>query len=223
MATLSEDQPRLGEGCEITNSRFGGFVSIGDGSRILNSDIGDYSYTDRCADIANCRVGKFANIASHVRIGPTDHPLDRASLHHFLYRSDDYWDGAKQDEAFFAHRASRRVSIGHDTWIGHGAIIRPEVTVQDGAVVGAGAVVTRDVPAYAVVIGVPARVMRYRQPPEIAGRLRALAWWDWPHEKLGDALTDFRHLTAAEFLEKHEAGNVSVTALEQKTELSRSS
>ncbi len=204
MTALSADNARIGSDAEVTDSFLGRFVSIGTGSRILNSEIGDYSYTDRFADIANTSVGKFANIASYARIGPTDHPLDRASLHHFMYRSADYWPGAEADVRFFAHRASRRARIGHDTWIGHNAIIRPEITVHDGAVVAAGAIVTKDVPPFAVVAGVPAKVIRMRQPKQIADRLVALAWWDWPHDRLGDALLDFRQLTAPEFLEKYE-------------------
>lgn len=204
MAALSRENPRLGPGCEITDSTFGRYVSVGRGSRIMNAVMGDYSYTDRCADIANASIGKFANIASYARIGPTDHPLDRASLHHFLYRSADYWDEAEDDADFFAQRASRTAVVGHDTWIGHGAIIRPDVTVHHGAVIGAGAVVTRDVPAFAIMAGVPAKIIRRRQPEEIANRLIALAWWDWPHAFLGRALSDFRTLGAPEFLEKYE-------------------
>ncbi|TMV77562.1 chloramphenicol acetyltransferase, partial [Thioclava sp. BHET1] len=89
MARLTAETPLLHPECEITNARFGRYVEIGRGSRVLNSEIGDYSYCDRYADIANATVGKFANIASFTRIGPTDHPMGNASLHHFLYRSDD--------------------------------------------------------------------------------------------------------------------------------------
>ncbi|MDE3239606.1 MAG: chloramphenicol acetyltransferase [Paracoccaceae bacterium] len=202
MARLGQD-PYLHPDCEIVESRFGRFVEIGRGSRVAYSEIGDYSYCDRYADIANATVGKFANIAAFTRIGPTDHPMGNASLHHFLYRSGDYWDDAGPDEAFFAHRRSRRATIGHDTWIGHGAVIRPEVTVGHGAVVASMAVVTKDVAPYQIVAGVPARPLRPRHPGPIADRLLALAWWDWPHEVLRDRLDDFRRLPAEAFLEKY--------------------
>jgi hypothetical protein len=171
---------------------------------VLNAEIGDYSYTDRFCDIANAAVGKFANIASFARIGATDHPMDRASQHHFLYRSADYWDDAEPWAEFFARRRARVTRIGHDCWIGHMAMIRPEVCVGHGAVVAMGAVVTKDVPPYAVVAGNPARHIRDRHPPGIAERLEALAWWDWDHDRLRAALEDFRSLTAEEFLAKHE-------------------
>ncbi len=204
MARLSATEPFIHPDCEITDSTFGACVEIGKGSRVNNSAFGDYSYCDRYADIANAQIGKFANIAAFSRIGATDHPLHTASLHHFMYRSDDYWPDAGRDEAFFALRKSRTAYIGHDTWIGAGAMIKPEVTLGHGAVVAAGAVVTKDVAPYSIVAGTPAKLLRLRQPREIADRLIALAWWDWPHEALRNALLDFRELQAEAFLEKYE-------------------
>jgi phosphonate metabolism protein (transferase hexapeptide repeat family) len=200
---LSATEPLIHEGCELTDASLGAFVEIGAGTRIAHSRIGDYSYCDRLCDIANAEVGRFANIASQVRIGATDHPLDTASLHHFLYRSARYWDDAEDDAAWFEKRRARRCTIGHDTWIGHAAQVKPEVTLGHGAVVASGAVVTRDVAPYAIVAGVPARVVRLRQPPEVAERLIALGWWDWPHDRLRAALDDFRSLPALAFLERH--------------------
>ena len=204
MARLKPDTPFIHPECEIVESTFGAFVEIGKGSRVQNSSWGDYSYCDRYADIANAEIGKFVNIASLARIGATDHPLHTASCHHFLYRSDDYWEDADRDHAFFAHRTSRTARNGHDTWIGAGAMIKPEVTLGHGAVVGAGALVTKDVDPYTIVAGTPAKPLRLRQPREIADRLMALAWWDWPHEALRAALEDFRVLRAEAFLEKYE-------------------
>ncbi|MEM6547610.1 MAG: chloramphenicol acetyltransferase [Pseudomonadota bacterium] len=197
------DAPSIAENCTIENSEMGRYVRLGEGTRLLNSRFGDYSYTDRYCDIANAEVGKFANIASYARIGPTDHPMDRASLHHFLYRSALYWEAVEDDVAFFEQRRSRRTVIGHDTWIGHMAVIRPEVTVGHGAVVGMGALVTKDVAPYTIVVGNPARPMRQRHPPKTADRLMAIAWWDWDHERLREALPDFRALSAEAFLEKY--------------------
>jgi phosphonate metabolism protein (transferase hexapeptide repeat family) len=204
MPRLSATEPFIHPDCEIARSGFGAFCEVGRGSRIVNSTFEDYAYCDRLADIANTTVGKFANIAAMTRIGPTDHPMGNASLHHFLYRSESYWDDAEPDADFFAARAARRTVLGPDTWVGHGAIIRPEVTVGAGAVVAAGAVVTRDVPPYTIVTGVPARPMRRRFPEDIAARLLRLAWWDWDHAQLRAALPDFRALPAQEFLSKYE-------------------
>lgn len=203
MARLTADTPFIQPGCSVTDSTFGRYCELGQGTRIAHSHLGDYSYTDRYADIANADIGKFANIAAFVRIGATDHPLDTASCHHFMYRSADYWDDVENDAAFFAHRRSRRAFVGHDTWIGNAAMIKPEVTVGHGAVVAAGAVVTRDVAPYTIVAGTPARVLRLRQPAAMADRIIALGWWDWPHDRLRTTLLDFRSLPVAAFLEKY--------------------
>lgn len=204
MARLKPDSPYIHDNCSITDSTFGAYVEIGHGSRVNNSHFGDYSYCDRYSDIANAQIGKFSNIAAFSRIGATDHPLHTAACHHFLYRSNDYWDDAEPDAAFFEHRKSRTTYIGHDTWIGAGAMIKPEVTLGHGAVAAAGAVVTKDVAPYTIVAGTPAKPLRERQPKEIADRLIALAWWDWAHADIRAALDDFRHLTAEQFLDKHE-------------------
>lgn len=203
MPRLSPDAPFLHPDTQIVNSTFGAFCEVGRGSRLTNADFLDYAYCDQYADIANTTVGKFANIAAFTRIGPTDHPMDHASLHHFLYRSSYYWDDTPDDDAFFTRRAARRTTLGPDTWIGHGAIVRPEITVGAGAVVAAGAVVTKDVPPYMIVAGIPAAPLRARFPDAIARRMLALAWWDWSHDTLRTALPDFRALRAEAFLEKY--------------------
>jgi|TARA_B100001939_G_scaffold324308_1_gene316187 phosphonate metabolism protein (transferase hexapeptide repeat family) len=203
MPKLSPSEPFIHKDCEINNSSFGAYTEIGQGSRVSNSTLNDYSYCDRFADIANAKIGKFSNIASFSRIGPTDHPKELASLHHFHYRSSYYFDNVEDDSEFFAYRASRIATIGHDTWVGHGAIIRPEVKVGDGAIVAAGAVVTKDVSDYMIVAGIPATPLRARFPKNVASRLINLAWWDWPHEKLKQALPDFRALPIEAFLEKY--------------------
>lgn len=204
MARLCATAPFVHPDCEISmDSTLGAYVEIGRGSRIAHASLGDYSYCDRYADIANATIGKFSNIASYVRIGATDHPMHKASLHHFHYRSADYFDDASDDVDWFAHRRTRQTTIGHDTWLGHGAQVRPEVTIGHGAVVAGGAIVTRDVAPYAVVAGIPAVPLRSRYPVGVADRMMALAWWDWPHAQLRAALTDFRSLSAEAFIEKY--------------------
>jgi phosphonate metabolism protein (transferase hexapeptide repeat family) len=203
MPKLSPDAPLVHDGCAIVNSTFGAWCEVGQCSRIANSTFGDYAYCDRLSDIANTSVGRFSNIAAMTRIGPTDHPYANAAQHHFLYRSSLYWDDAEDDAGFFAARAARRTVLGADCWVGHGAIIKPEVTVGIGAIVAAGAVVTKDVAPFAIVAGCPAVPIRLRFDARTVERLLALAWWDWDHARLRAALTDFRALKAEAFLDKY--------------------
>jgi phosphonate metabolism protein (transferase hexapeptide repeat family) len=205
MTKLSADKPLIHPDCAIVDTTFGAYCEVGHGSRVVHSTFHDYAYCDRMSDISNTTVGKFANIAAMTRIGPTDHPMDHASLHHFLYRSSYYWPDATDDHAFFAAREARRTVIGPDTWIGHGAIIKPDVTIGAGAIVAAGAVVTKDVGPYMIVAGLAATPLRPRFAAAIADRLLEMAWWDWSHDRLRQALNDFRRLKAEAFLEKYDS------------------
>lgn len=204
MPQLGPD-PYLHPGAVVRNSRLGSFVEIGEGTHILESVMDDYSYTARYADIAYSVLGKFVNVAAFTRLNPGEHPYHRASLHHFMYRSSYYWPGVPDEAEVFDWRRSRPVRVGHDTWIGHGAVIMKGVTIGNGAIIAAKAVVTKDVEPYAVVAGTPAKFIKWRHPRAVADRLQALAWWDWPHDRLHDALPDFRALSAEAFLEKYES------------------
>ena len=167
--------------------------------------LGDYSYAMQdCIGSGRATIGKFVNIAAAVRINATNHPTWRATLHHFTYRAADYFEGAENEEGFFAWRRENAVTVGHDVWIGHGATVLPGVTVGSGAVIGAGAVVSRDVAPYTIVGGVPARLIRERVSPACAERFERLAWWDWPHDRLFAALADFRALDAEAFLDRYD-------------------
>lgn len=203
MANLGP-QPAIDASAQVVRSTLGAYTEVGARTLIAETEMGDYSYIVQDGEVIHATIGKFCSIASHVRINPGNHPMERASQAHFTYRASRYFEGEADEEAFFDRRRAQPVTIAHDVWIGHGAIVLPGVTVGCGAVLAAGAVVTRDVASYEIVAGVPARVVRRRFEAEVGARMIRLAWWDWSHERLRAALPDFRRLSAERFLDAHE-------------------
>lgn len=188
------DAPTLAPSATVIDSHFGRYTEVAEFTRMQDCVLDDYSYTMQNCELMSTDIGKFANIAAHVRVNPGFHPMERASLHHFTYRRKMYGLAEQDDEDFFAWRRLQRVHIGHDTWIGHGVVIMPGVRIGNGAVVGSNSVVTHDVAPYSIVAGAPARRIRDRFAPAVAKALEAIAWWDWEHELLAQRMADFGDL-----------------------------
>lgn len=120
------------------------------------------------------RIGKFCSLARNVDVGGFDHDYRKVTtmpMFRFLQMLKGEKPKTKHDE---------RCEIGNDVWIAAGAIVLHKVKIGDGAVIGAGAVVTKDVPPYAIVAGVPGRVIKYRFEESIITELLKIKWWDWP-------------------------------------------
>lgn len=165
--------------------------------RIINGvEIGKYTYgyERHCFNGSLLRsIGAFCSINESVKIGEFNHPLDCITSHPLLYVSKydilgyEGVPGIWEDDELldlYTMSSNRQVVIGNDVWIGANAIILPGVTIGDGAVIGAGAVVTRDVPDYAIVVGVPAKVIRQRFNNEKIAILKKVCWWDWDDEQI---------------------------------------
>ncbi len=126
MTKLSE-KPLIHPTAQVTNTTLGRYTEIDEGCLVSECVIGDYSYLIRQTEAWCANIGKFANIASHVRINATNHPTWRATQHHFVYRASNYFEGESDEAEFFDWRRANAVTIGNDVWIGHGAVLLPGV------------------------------------------------------------------------------------------------
>ncbi|NTU70240.1 MAG: CatB-related O-acetyltransferase [Coriobacteriia bacterium] len=129
------------------------------------------------------RIGAFTSLGPNLTLPGISHPTDYVTTSPILFFASRGIVSDDVPEAI-THGPSGRVSIGNDVWIGSNVTVLPGVVIGDGAVVGAGAVVTRDVPPYAVVVGVPAKVLRYRFDEVTRDRIQASRWWEFDDERI---------------------------------------
>ena len=166
--------------CVVLNSTIGSYVDIEKRNLIRSAVIGDMTYTGADVGIMWAEIGKYCCIARKVEIGCNEHNYRAASM------MPSYRLLNKLGGKLSMHQDEEIVRVGNDVWIGVGALIprKSGLVIGDGAVIGSGAVVTKSVPPYAIVAGVPARVMRYRFEASVIEKLLRLKWWDWEREKI---------------------------------------
>ena len=194
-------EPTIEEDVVLENTTLGAYTQLQAHSVLNNVALGDFTYCAGYNQIDYARIGKFCSIASFVRINPGNHPTyTRVAQHHFTYRSELFGLGSN-DTDFFAWRESRLVTIENDVWIGHNASIMPGVTIGNGAVIGTGSVVTKDVAPYSIAAGVPAKTITMRFSDEVIEKIEKSRWWDWDYETIKERLADFRSID--EFIKKY--------------------
>lgn len=182
---------RIYTGCVIDDkSELGNYNVIFRNATIVNSRLGNHTFIQRNSDIHYADIGKFCSIASNVVVGLGRHPIEFVSTHPAFYSISQPLAKSFAEEDCF--EPFKRTTVGNDVWIGHGALISDGVSISDGAVIAAGSVVTEDVPPYAIVGGVPARVIRYRFSEEIIARLLQLEWWNCDDQVLRSQYSLFR-------------------------------
>ena len=168
-------------GC-VTASTVDKTAKILSGVSFVNSSLGKYSYVCYDCEIVNTDIGGYCSISDHVFIGGAEHPMQWVSTSPVFQNVKH--SGPTKRFAMHNLPASKRTLIGNDVWIAHGAIIKAGVKIGNGAVVGAGAIVTKDVPPYAIVAGNPAKVIRCRFDEKTIQDLLNTQWWNLPDEKI---------------------------------------
>lgn len=203
----------------VTDCQFGNGVSIGDDSTIErsvfesnvvinrrsyvnDSRIGAFSYTGINTTANWSSIGRFCSIGRNVDIGGMDHDYRKLTSMLDNRIRQMMVGGGKYTQTKPEHDLC---TIGNDVWIAAGAQILHKVKIGDGAVVGAGAVITRDVPPYAIVVGVPGKVIGYRCKDKLRDKLTEMKWWDWPLEVI---------LANYSYLLDHDISEESVAYLE---------
>jgi carbonic anhydrase/acetyltransferase-like protein (isoleucine patch superfamily) len=126
-ARSHSDEPRIDSTARLKECRLGRHVSIGERVMLRHVTVGDYSYFERGGEAIYADIGKFCSIAANCRINALEHPMERLTTHKVSYRPNEYFVHAKLDGEFRERRRQKRVSIGHDVWIGHGAVIMPGI------------------------------------------------------------------------------------------------
>lgn len=176
-------------GAQIINSSLGNYNVIFNHTIISNCSIGSHTYIQKNSTIFNAEIGKFCSIASGVTIGPGIHKTDGISTHPTFYLKNTplvkIFSKTNQFET------SKQTIIGNDVWIGEKAIVIDGVRIGTGAIIAAGAVVTKDVEPYSIVGGVPAKHIKYRFNLNTREQLLASQWWDKSEEWFEHNFTNF--------------------------------
>lgn len=171
-------------GSAIRNSHFEEHCRVNSQSTLYSVNMGRHSYCGYGCFILETDIGRYCSIGDGVTMGLNGHPLDWVSTSPAFYSAQDGAFSGELAASLKFDTSSPKTHIGNDVWIGKNAMLRAGITVGNGAVIGMGSVVTKDVPPYAIVAGNPARMIRMRFSQELIDRLQASRWWDYPPEVL---------------------------------------
>ena len=191
----------VGDFTTIRDSQVGTFCQIQRHCDLLRVSIGDYTIIEKNAVLHDVTIGSFCEVSWHCSMGGDNHNYLLPSIHHFYWQPffgfEDSQDTVGKRN-FFSKLQSEDCKLGNDVWVGSGVTVNRKVHVGNGAILASGCVVTRDVPDYAIVGGVPAKVIKFRFDENTIQRLLNIAWWDWPK----DLLRENRHLFEVEVCEE---------------------
>lgn len=183
-----------------------GYIKIGSNSYIDNSIVGSYSYMGRNNDLRDCKIGRFCSIGNNVKVVNAFHPSSVFVSTHPCFFSTKLQSGVsfvKENK----YQEIRKVDsyaciIGNDVWIGNDVRLFAGITIGNGAIIGTGAIVTKDVPPYAIVVGAPAKVIKYRFNQSNIDSLLKIQWWNNSNEWFFQHANEFENIDV--FLQNNE-------------------
>jgi acetyltransferase-like isoleucine patch superfamily enzyme len=185
---------RVAFSADVRHSELLGKNLIGRRSVVHATTLGEYSYVGDDCRIINVAIGTFSSLGSGIKTAFGRHPYQFLSQHPATYSLRAEMTPLARAQLFDQEHVltedGRFVSIGHDVWIGDDVKIFDGVTIGHGAVIGTGSLVTRSVPAYAIVRGSPAAVVRFRFPENDIATLLELQWWRWDRALLARAVNE---------------------------------
>lgn len=173
------------------NSRVHRLATLNRGAQLINATVDRFSYVGPKTKIENTEIGAFCSISWECLIGLSSHEMECISTSP-IFQERFNGTGTSWLEQDVERPSAVRTVIGNDVWVGARAILMEGVQIGDGAVIAAGAVVTKDVDPYTVVAGVPARMLRKRFSDEMVDQLQGLEWWDAPVPKIKRAIHLFQ-------------------------------
>lgn len=168
-------------GVAIKNSFVHKTSKLESGTQFINSTIDRHSFCGYDCDISSCDIGSFTSIANGVIIGGGMHPMEWVGMSPVFYEGRD---SIKAKFSKFERDSIKKTIIGHDVWIGNNCLIKQGIKIGNGAVVGMGSVVTKDVEPYAIVAGNPAKIIRKRFDDNTIKKLLETEWWNLSDSKL---------------------------------------
>ncbi len=187
---------RIGRNVHLNKCDLDFHARVAEYATLQHTQIGEYSSVGRYAKIVHTNIGKFCAISWDVTINAISHPHTNLSISAFPYVP---YVGDFVDKRIQAHA---EVEIKNDVWIGANVVVMPNITIGNGAIIGAGAVVTKDVPDYAVVAGVPAKIIKYRFSDEIISDLLKLKWWNWDRKIIKEHIHLFQNEVTLDTIKK---------------------
>lgn len=185
---------KISASATIYGSKIAKSAALKQNTRFYESSIDNYSFVGRNCLIQNTEIGKYVSISDNCNLGLPSHPAEYVSTSPVFLNGKN---AVKINLATLKYNDCKKLCIGNDVWIGSNALIKAGLKIGNGAIIGAGAVVTHDIPPYEIWAGVPARFIRKRFDDETVKKLLEIKWWEWDDKKIktfGDFFNDPQQL-----------------------------